>query len=95
MSLRQKILTYVISTEEATGLDIERFSMANGQKGATGGRRARELAEDGLLEAFYRDGYVVYKKPQNTPKTGEIHGVRNGTMVQREDGSWVYRLSTQ
>lgn len=70
-SLRNKILDLVSATGgKITGLEIERFSMANGQKGATGGRRARELAEDGLIKAGYDGNWVYYTRtePEKTYK---------------------------
>ena len=62
-SLRQKLLDLISATDgRITGIEIERFGMANGQKGATAGRRARELSEDNLITAGYENGWVYYQR---------------------------------
>ena len=63
ISLRQKLLDLINATDgRITGIEIERFGMANFQKGATAGRRARELAEDNLITAGYENGFVYYTR---------------------------------
>ena len=47
---------------------LERFGMAEGQKGETTGRRARELAASGILERKEVNGSVLYRyKLQQLP----------------------------
>ena len=49
--------------------DLERFGMAEGQKGETTGRRARELAASGVLERKEVNGSVLYRYKTQDIKT--------------------------
>ena len=44
-----------------SGLDLEQKALEAGFKPSNGGRRARELAEDGLIERREKNGFVEYK----------------------------------
>ena len=62
-SLRQKLLDLISATDgRITGMEVERFSLANGYKSSNGSRRARELAEDNLITAGYENGFVYYTR---------------------------------
>ena len=63
ISLRQKLLDLINATDgRITGMEVERFSLANGYKSSNGSRRARELAEDNLITAGYENGFVYYER---------------------------------
>lgn len=62
VSLEQRIFRYLKSRpmKKVSGIEIEDLSRDAGYKSSTGGRRARELAERGVIKGEVINGNVVY-----------------------------------
>lgn len=85
MSLRQRIHTYLEAQPGVwvSGDEIEKKSQQAGYKASTGSRRARELAEDGLVDRKEVNGTVFYsaQPPKREPTITYTIEIRNGQPV--------------
>jgi len=80
-SLKKQILEYLQKREEwISGREIEGFAHAVGHKGATAGRRCRELYNDGLIDRDFRKGCVQYRYTRETEEIPIIGTIKDETV---------------
>jgi hypothetical protein len=91
-SLKEKIKEFLSNRQQGEdwviSAEIEQFAISCGYSGSNGSRRARELAQEGILERKHERGFSYYKiaKPAIQQK---LVNTPPKKFYQEEQENWV------
>lgn len=85
LSLKEQIV-HCIGREWVNGGWVERFALDRGYKASNGSRRARELAENGILQRKEQDGSVWYRlAPKEKKEESNLITISGKTVPIRKE----------